>query len=167
MSFALENIVFNYLFFSADSPIREQQKKYGRKNKNSSVQGLCSWTDRQFHPPREDDFQLTLSVPLIWSSVMIAEPRPSLKVTWRRETNRYTKHLTQWLQTKFTFHDELRIFGPGERSNRKIRRSFVVCTLHLILLGWLTWAGWDGRDIQYVRGDEKHILVGKLETTKT
>lgn len=64
------------------------------KQKTCAIQSNCPCSrsmqlSTQLHLSREDDFQLTLSVPLIWSSVMIAVPRPSLKVTWRRETRVY------------------------------------------------------------------------------
>jgi hypothetical protein len=44
-------------------------------------------------------------------------------------------------------------------------RSFVTCTLHQILLGWLNHGGWDGQGIS-AQGGHKNaytFLIGKLE----
>jgi hypothetical protein len=87
-SFHTKIVVFN--------PSSPPQKKLNmiNKQKTCALQSNCPCSrslqlSTQLHLSREDDFELTLSVPLIWSSVMMAEPRPSLKVTWRRETKVY------------------------------------------------------------------------------
>jgi hypothetical protein len=71
----------NFQCRQSNTRTKKKYKQQSKKPRSRSMQ-----LNRQFQPQCEDDFQLTLSVPLIWSSVMIAEPRPSLKVTWRRET---------------------------------------------------------------------------------
>jgi hypothetical protein len=37
-------------------------------------------------------------------------------------------------------------------------RSFIICTLYLILLGWLNLGGWDMWGMQHTWGNEKHVL---------